>query len=79
VGLIDAAKRMLEEEKKEAEAAAAALAADPFAAYVEDMISQRAQAKKAKDYARADAIRAELADKGVTLTDTSAGTKWSRA
>jgi len=79
VGLIAAAQRVLEEEKKEAEAAAAALAADPFAAYVEDMIRQRAQAKKEKDYARADAIRAELADKGVTLTDTSAGTKWSRA
>jgi cysteinyl-tRNA synthetase len=79
VGLIAAAERMLEEEKRAEEEKAAALANDPFAAYVEDMIKQRAEAKKAKDFARADAIRAELAEKGVTLKDTSAGTTWSRA
>ena len=78
VGLIAAAERALAEEKAEAAKAAEALANDPFAAYVEDMIRQRAEAKKAKDYARADAIRAELLEKGVTLTDTSAGTKWSK-
>ena len=78
VGLIAAAERALAEEKAEAQKAAEALANDPFAAYVEDMIRQRAEAKKAKDYARADAIRAELLEKGVTLTDTSAGTKWSK-
>ena len=76
VGLIDAAKRIVEEEKRAAEEAAAAIANDPFASYVEDMIAQRATAKKAKDFARADAIRAELLEKGVTLTDTSQGTKW---
>ena len=79
IGLTEAAERALDEEKKAAEAAAAAIANDPFAAYVEDMIRQRVEAKKAKDYARADAIRAELAEKGVTLTDTSAGTKWTKA
>ena len=78
VGLIAAAERALAEEKAEAQKAAEALANDPFASYVEDMIRQRAEAKKAKDYARADAIRAELLEKGVTLTDTSAGTKWSK-
>ena len=76
VGLIDAAKLIVEEEKRAAEEAAAAIANDPFASYVEDMIAQRAAAKKAKDFARADAIRAELLEKGVTLTDTSQGTKW---
>ena len=79
IGLIEAAERALADEKKAAEEAAAAIANDPFAAYVEDMIRQRAEAKKAKDYARADAIRAELTEKGVTLTDTSAGTKWTKA
>ena len=78
VGLIAAAQRIVDAEKAAAEAAAAALANDPFAAYVEDMIKQRAEAKKAKNYARADEIRAELAAKGVTLVDTSAGTKWSK-
>ena len=76
VGLIDAANRIAEQEKLAAKEAADAIANDPFAAYVEDMIAQRAAAKKAKDYARADAIRAELLEKGVTLTDTSQGTKW---
>ena len=78
VGLIAAAEKALEEEKAEAKAAADAIANDPFAAYVEDMIRQRAEAKKAKNYARADEIRAELLEKGVTLTDTSQGTKWSK-
>ena len=78
VGLIPAAERMLEEEKRAEEEKALALANDPFAAYVEDMIKQRAEAKKAKNYARADEIRAELSEKGVTLKDTSAGTTWER-
>ncbi len=78
VGLIAAAQKQLDVEKAAAEAEAAAIANDPFAAYVEDMIKQRAEAKKAKNYARADEIRAELAEKGVTLTDTSQGTKWSK-
>lgn len=76
VGLIAAAQRQLDAEKAAAEEKAAAIANDPFTAYVEDMIRQRAEAKKAKNYARADEIRAELAQKGVTLTDTSQGTKW---
>ncbi len=61
----------------EAEAAAAAEAdSDPFVKYIKDMIVQRAEAKKAKDYARADAIRAELLEKGVTLIDTREGTDY---
>ena len=75
VGLIEAAERVLEEEKKAAQEALN----DPFTAYVEDMIRQRSEAKKAKNYARADEIRAELAQKGVTLTDTSQGTKWAKS
>ena len=75
VGLIEAAERVLEEEKKAAQEALN----DPFTAYVEDMIRQRSEAKKVKNYARADEIRAELAQKGVTLTDTSQGTKWAKS
>ena len=47
--------------------------------YLNEMISKRAQAKKAKDFATADAIREELAAKGIVLKDTREGTKWSRA
>ena len=47
---------------------------DPFIREIEDLIQKRADAKKAKDYATADAIRKELSDKGVTLIDTPQGT-----
>lgn len=45
-------------------------------AKIEEMIAHRAEAKKAKDYATADAIRAELTAMGVTLEDTPQGTKY---
>ena len=45
-------------------------------AYVEAKIAERKEAKKAKDFARADAIRAELLEKGIVLKDTREGTLW---
>lgn len=47
--------------------------------YVEEMIQQRALAKKEKNFARADEIREELAAKGILLKDTREGTLWSKA
>ena len=44
-----------------------------------DLVDQRAQAKKAKDWAKADAIRAELTEKGYVVEDTPQGPKVSRA
>lgn len=44
---------------------------------VEALISERTAAKKAKDFARADAIREELSNKGVVIEDTRAGVRWS--
>lgn len=46
------------------------------AAYIEERIAARAAAKKAKNYAEADRIRNELAEQGVTLIDTPAGTAY---
>ena len=46
--------------------------------WIVDLIGERAAAKKNKDYARADAIRAELAEKGITLIDTKDGTTFSK-
>jgi len=42
-------------------------------------IAERAAARKAKDFARADAIRKDLADTGVILEDGPRGTTWRRA
>ena len=47
--------------------------------YVLAKIEERKAAKKEKDFARADAIRAELLEKGIVLEDTREGIKWRRA
>ncbi|MCR5403430.1 MAG: cysteine--tRNA ligase [Butyrivibrio sp.] len=44
--------------------------------YVLEQIAKRAEAKKAKDFATADAIRNELLEKGVEIKDTREGVKW---
>ncbi len=46
---------------------------------IEDLIQQRVDAKKAKEFARADEIRQSLLDQGVVLEDTRQGTIWRRA
>ncbi len=46
---------------------------------IQELIEARATAKKAKNYAEADRIRAELLAGGVVLEDTSQGTTWRRA
>ncbi len=48
-------------------------------AAVESLIAERAAAKKARDFARADAIREQLAGQGVLLEDSRDGTIWRRA
>lgn len=45
---------------------------------IEDLIEERQAARKAKDFARADAIRDELLAKGIELKDTREGVKWKR-
>ena len=47
--------------------------------FIQSMIEKRAEAKKAKDFALADRIRAELAEQGVVLEDKPGGvTVWRR-
>ena len=46
---------------------------------ITDFIQQRVDAKKAKDFAKADEIRQSLLAQGVVLEDTSQGTTWRRA
>ena len=52
---------------------------DELTAFVEAKIEERKEAKKAKDFAKADALRAELLEKGIVLEDTREGVKWKRA
>ena len=70
LGLIDAGERLREKSES------APAADDPRAASILERISARAAAKKAKNYAEADRIRAELAAEGVTLVDTPQGTTY---
>ena len=46
---------------------------------IEKLIEERQAARKAKNFARADEIRNELLEKGITLLDTREGVKWKRA
>lgn len=48
-------------------------------AEIEKLIEERQAARKAKNFARADAIRNELLEKGIVLEDTREGVKWKRA
>ena len=45
---------------------------------IDVLIAERIAAKKARDFARADQIRAGLANQGVILEDTKEGVRWKR-
>ncbi|MBO7710432.1 MAG: cysteine--tRNA ligase, partial [Lachnospiraceae bacterium] len=45
---------------------------------IEKLIEERQAARKAKNFARADEIRAQLLDMGIELLDTREGVKWKR-
>ena len=69
LGLIEAAAKKREEN--------AMANADPeLIAKIEALIAERAEAKKERNFARADEIRAILTDMGVTLIDTKEGTTY---
>lgn len=63
--------RLLEEPEAETPAADEALTA-----WIEEKLAERKEAKKNKDFALADAIRAELLEQGVQIKDTREGVVW---
>jgi len=46
---------------------------------VEALIAERAEAKRSRDFSRADAIRDELLQQGIVLEDSREGTTWKKA
>jgi cysteinyl-tRNA synthetase len=48
-------------------------------AEIEALIEERLEARRNKDFARADEIRDQLAAEGIELLDTPQGTRWKRA
>ena len=50
---------------------------EEFANKVEALLLERAEAKKQKNFSRADEIRDMLKAEGVTITDTAEGAKWT--
>ncbi|WP_210479609.1 cysteine--tRNA ligase [Naasia sp. SYSU D00948] len=52
-------------------------AADALRALVERLLEERQEARSGRDFARADRIRNDLAEAGIALEDTPAGTQWS--
>ena len=78
LGLLEAAEKL--NERKAKEAAEENAGVDPeLLAYINEKIEARKAAKKAKNFAEADAIRDELLSKGITLLDTREGTKFTIA
>ena len=52
---------------------------DPeVARWAEEKIAARKEARAARDFARADAIRGELEGRGIAIEDTPHGTKWKK-
>ena len=48
-------------------------------ARIQALVDERAAAKKARDFARADALRDQLAAESILLEDTPQGVRWKRA
>jgi len=61
-----------------AETAELAKAAALSDAEVEQLVAEHSQARKSRDFARSDAIRAQLSEQGIILENTKDGVRWRR-
>jgi len=65
-------------DKISAETAESAKAAELSDEEVERLVAEHSVARKARDFARSDAIRAQLAENGIILENTKDGVRWRR-
>jgi cysteinyl-tRNA synthetase len=81
-GDAEATRRALEWAEKEgrmSEAAPELLARQGLTdAAIDALVTERSLAKKQRNFARADEIRKELAEKGVVIEDSKDGVRWKR-
>jgi cysteinyl-tRNA synthetase len=73
LGLMDESPTRFLEERKQRGLARAQLTPQ----MIEQLIVERAAARKGRDFKRADAIRLQLAEQGVMLQDSPTGTTWT--
>ena len=66
------------EDKISAATADLAKAAALSDAEVEQLVAEHSQARKSRDFARSDAIRAQLSEQGIILENTKDGVRWRR-
>jgi cysteinyl-tRNA synthetase len=45
---------------------------------IDALVAERTQAKKQRNFVRADQIRIELAEKGIVIEDSKDGVRWKR-
>ncbi|MBQ5491891.1 MAG: cysteine--tRNA ligase [Treponema sp.] len=78
--LMETAQKAQKQQEEEQQAALAANdhSGDPEAAEIDALVKERTEAKKAKNFARADEIRDELTKRGITIIDTPTGPTWKR-
>jgi cysteinyl-tRNA synthetase len=65
-------------DKISAETAELAKSAALSDADLEGLVAEHSQARKARDFVRSDAIRAQLAEQGILLENTKDGVRWRR-
>ncbi len=66
------------QDKISAETAELAKAATLSDEEIEKLVAEHSQARKARDFARSDAVRAQLGENGVILENTKDGVRWKR-
>lgn len=79
LNLVKSAAYFLAEQEKEKKASVPDHSGDPEAQEIDALVAERVEAKKAKNFARADEIRNMLSSRGIIITDTPNGAVWKRS